>query len=50
MNLALTYRVQFQDSNGGFCVGATCAKSLVRHTLSIGIDWRWRPMLMEPNF
>lgn len=49
-NLALTYRVQFQDGNGGFCVGATCGHSLVRHTLSIGIDWSCRPMLIEQRF
>jgi hypothetical protein len=43
-NLALSYQAQFQDSNAGFCVGATCGKSFVRHTVSISIDWQPRPI------
>jgi hypothetical protein len=31
-NLFLAYRVQFQDSNTGFCVGTTCGKSFVWHS------------------
>jgi hypothetical protein len=43
-NLFLSYRVQFQDSNTSFCVGTSCGKSFVRHTVSIGFGWRPRPI------
>jgi hypothetical protein len=46
-SLFVNYRVQFQDSDIAFCAGATCGRSLVRHTLSIGFDWRSRPIAME---
>lgn len=46
-NLFLSYQVQFQDSNTGFCVGTTCGKSFLRHTVSLGIDWRSRPVPIE---
>jgi len=45
--LDLGYRVQFQDSNAGFCIGATCGKNFVRHTGSIGLSWRSRPIPIE---
>ena len=43
-NLFLNYRMQFQNSSTAFCVGTTCGKSLVRHTLSLGLDWRSQPI------
>jgi hypothetical protein len=46
-SLFLSYRVQFQNSSTVFCVGATCGKSLVRHTVSIGFGWRPRPIPIE---
>jgi hypothetical protein len=46
-NLFWSYRVQFQDSNTGFCVGTTCGKSFARHTFSIGFGWRPRPIPIE---
>ncbi len=46
-SLFLSYRVQFQNSSTGFCVGTTCGKSLVRHTVSIGFGWRPRPIPIE---
>ena len=46
-SLFLSYRTQFQNSNTGFCVGTTCGKSLVRHTVSIGFGWRPRPIPIE---
>ena len=46
-NLFLSYSLQFQDSNVGFCVGTTCGKSFVRHTVSIGFGWRPRPIPIE---
>ena len=46
-NLFLSYRLQFEDSNAGFCVGITCGKSFVRHTVSLGFDWPSRPIPIE---
>jgi hypothetical protein len=46
-SLFLSYRAQFQNSNTDFCVGTTCGKSLVRHTVSIGFGWRPRPIPIE---
>ena len=45
--LDLSYQVQFQDSNGNFCIGATCGTNFVRHTGSIGFNWRSRPIPIE---
>jgi hypothetical protein len=46
-NLFVSYRLQFQNSNSGFCVGTTCGQSLVRHTISIGFAWRPRPIPIQ---
>jgi hypothetical protein len=45
--LDLSYQVQFQDSNGNFCIGASCGTNLVRQTGSIGFNWRSRPIPIE---
>jgi hypothetical protein len=46
-NMFLSYQLQFQDSNAGFCVGTNCGKSFVRHTVSLGLDWRSRPIPIQ---
>jgi hypothetical protein len=38
-NMFLSYQLQFQDSNAGFCLGTSCGTSFVRHTVSLGFDW-----------
>lgn len=44
MNLFLNYLLQDQNSNSGFCVGATCGTSFVRHQISLGLDWHRQPI------
>jgi hypothetical protein len=44
LNVFLNYRLQYQNSNSGFCVGITCGQNFLRHTLSMGFGWRPRPM------
>jgi hypothetical protein len=45
LTLSLTYRLQYQNSGTAFCVSTTCGTSVVRHTISFGVNWRDRPLL-----
>ncbi len=45
MNLALSYEVQYQNSNFGFCAGPTCGTGLVIHEISVGLGWHTVPLL-----
>lgn len=44
MNVSLNYSLQYQDSNGTFCVGPTCDTSLVRHQISFSLGWHEHPL------
>jgi len=44
MNLGLDYLLQYQNSNSAFCVGPTCASSLVRHQISFSFGWHDHPI------
>jgi hypothetical protein len=41
----LSYQLQYQNSGAGFCIDTTCGTSVVRHTISFGLNWRERPLL-----
>jgi hypothetical protein len=43
LNLFLAYQLQYQNSNSMFCIGPTCKTNLVRHTVSMGLNWRGHP-------
>jgi hypothetical protein len=43
--LRLSYEMQYQTSNAAFCIGPTCGTGLVSHVISIGLNWRQRPLL-----
>jgi hypothetical protein len=43
--LTLSYQMQYQNSNGTFCIGQSCGSSLVRHLISVGLSWQQRPLL-----
>ena len=45
LNLFLSYQAQYQTSNVGFCLGANCSTSFLRHLISAGFSWQSRPML-----
>lgn len=45
LSLFASYQLQYQTSNVGFCLGATCGTSFVGHLISVGVNWRSRPML-----
>jgi len=45
LSLFASYQLEYQTSNFGFCLGATCGTSFVRHLISVGVNWRSRPML-----
>ncbi|MGA8223990.1 MAG: hypothetical protein WB780_20240 [Candidatus Acidiferrales bacterium] len=44
MNMSLIYTLQYQSSNGAFCVGPTCQTSLTRHQVSLSFGWHDRPI------
>jgi hypothetical protein len=44
MNMSLIYSLQYQTSNGSFCVGPTCETSLTRHQISLSFGWHDRPI------
>jgi hypothetical protein len=44
MNLGLSYLFQYQNSNAAFCVGPTCAASLVRHEILFTLGWNDHPI------
>lgn len=44
MNVSLSYQAQYQNSDSAFCAGVTCGTSLTRHTFSVGLGWRERPI------
>jgi hypothetical protein len=45
LTVFLSYQIQYQDSNVGFCLGANCSTSFTRHLISAGVNWQSRPML-----
>jgi len=44
MNMNLSYQLQYQDSNSGFCIGPTCGTNVVVHTITFGLGWSRRPI------
>jgi hypothetical protein len=44
LNLGLNYLLQYQNSNSAFCVGPTCATSLVRHQIMFSLGWHDHPI------
>jgi len=44
MTMALTYNLQYQNSNTTFCVGPTCATSLTRHQITLSFGWHEAPI------
>jgi hypothetical protein len=44
LDLNLNYLAQYQTSSSAFCVGPTCATSLLRHQISIGVNWHRQPI------
>jgi hypothetical protein len=45
LGLIFSYQMQYQNSNGSFCIGPTCGTSVTRHLISFGIGWHERPLL-----
>jgi hypothetical protein len=46
-DLFLGYSVQQQGSNIPFCAGLICARSLMRHQITMGFNWHHRPIAIE---
>lgn len=44
-DLFLNYQLQYQNSNSTFCIGTVCQGNVTRHTVSVGFNWRGRPMV-----
>jgi hypothetical protein len=44
MNMALIYNLQYQGSNGAFCVGPTCQTNITRHEITLSFGWHEHPM------
>jgi hypothetical protein len=42
----LTYNLQRQSSNL-ICAGPVCAQDLIRHSIGIGLDWQFRPVVFH---
>jgi hypothetical protein len=47
LNLALSYQLQYQNSNSSFCIGTTCGSSVLRNVISFTVGWRGRPIGIE---
>ncbi|MGC2331961.1 MAG: hypothetical protein WA581_10945, partial [Candidatus Acidiferrales bacterium] len=45
LGLTFSYQLQYQDSTGSFCIGATCGTSVTRNVFSFGVGWHERPLL-----
>jgi len=45
LGLTLSYQMQYQDSNGSFCIGPACGTSVIRHLISFGVGWHEKPLL-----
>jgi hypothetical protein len=43
-DLVIGYVLQLQGSDTPLCTGLVCARSLVRHQISLGFNWRHRPI------
>lgn len=39
-----SYQLQYQNSNGTFCIGPSCGTNLVRNLISVGLSWNQHPM------
>lgn len=45
LGLTFSYQLQYQSSNGSFCIGPTCGTSVIRHLISFGVGWHEKPLL-----
>jgi hypothetical protein len=45
LGLTFSYQLQYQNSNGSFCIGPTCGTSLIRNMISVGVGWHEGPRL-----
>jgi hypothetical protein len=43
-NLSLSYELQYQESNLGFCITPQCGTSFTRNVVSLGVNWDARPI------
>lgn len=46
-DLFLGYVIQLQGSSSPFCTGLVCARSLVRHQITLGFSWHLRPIAID---
>jgi hypothetical protein len=44
LDVSLSYQLQHQSSNEGFCVGTNCNADLTRHQISVGLNWHRQPI------
>jgi len=44
LDVSLSYQLQHQTSNEGFCVGTNCNADLTRHQISVGLNWHRQPI------
>lgn len=45
LGLNVSYQAQYQTANSAACLGAVCGGNSLRHLISVGLDWRERPLL-----
>jgi hypothetical protein len=45
LGVTFSYQMQYQTSNASFCIGTSCGTSIVRHLVSVGLNWHQRPLL-----
>jgi len=46
LGFTFSYQLQYQSSNAAFCAGATCGTNVIRNLISVGINWRERPLML----
>src|ERR1700723_86513 len=44
LDVSLSYQLQHQSSNQGFCVGTNCNADLTRNQISVGLNWHRQPI------
>jgi hypothetical protein len=44
--VSITYNLQRQSSDL-LCAGPVCAQNLIRHSIGLGLDWRFRPVVFH---
>lgn len=47
INFMLNYTANIQTSNNSTCVGPNCATNFTTHTISVGLSWQTRPIVMR---